>query len=49
MFLNFWQLFAHGFGEVGRGVVWPERLMTLWIHSWMVTQCDSPVMAGNER
>lgn len=32
----------------GRGVT-PDRQMTLWIHSCMVTQCDSPDMAGNVR
>ena len=35
-------------GWQGRGVT-PDRLMTLWIHSCMVTQCDSPDMAGNGR
>lgn len=46
--------FAHispGFGEVnwqGRGVT-ADRRMTLWIHSCMATQCDSPDMAGNVR
>ena len=46
--------FAHNLGPIfwggwqGRGVT-SDRLMTLWIHSCMVTQCDSPDMAGNGR
>lgn len=51
---TFFFFFAHilpGCAEVnwqGRGVS-PDRRMTLWIHSCMVTQCDSPDMAGNVR
>lgn len=45
------ETFTHSFGAVlgglagqGRGVT-PDRLMTLWTHSCMLTQCDSPDMA----
>lgn len=35
-------------GWQGRGVIL-DLLVTLWSHSCMVTQCDSPDMAGNRR